>query len=306
MAFELPPLPYAYDALQPYMSKETLEFHHDKHHQAYVTNGNKLLEGTGLEGKSLEEIVKASYSKNAGLFNNAGQHYNHIHFWKWMKPERRRHQDPGRAGQGDRLRPRRLRQVQGRLRPGRHDAVRLRLGLAGAQGRQARDHQDAERREPAGPRRRADPRRRRVGALLLHRLPQPPPGLSQGLRRQPDQLGLRARDVREGDGRPLRQSRRPVEAAMRSSTGWAVAPDRPASYGIVAHLTIRAWPSRRLSLSSEIRTTRPGSSVRSRCRGSTPRSTTSAALSDGDRARTRLVTTGGFGASIRRPFRTAN
>ena len=87
MAFELPPLPYAYDALQPFMSKETLEFHHDKHHQAYVTNGNKLLEGSGLEGKSLEEIVKASYSKNAGLFNNAGQHYNHIHFWKWMKPD---------------------------------------------------------------------------------------------------------------------------------------------------------------------------------------------------------------------------
>jgi len=86
MAFELPPLPYAYDALQPFMSKETLEYHHDKHHQAYVTNGNKLLEGSGLEGKSLEDIVKQSYSKNAGLFNNAGQHYNHILFWKWMKP----------------------------------------------------------------------------------------------------------------------------------------------------------------------------------------------------------------------------
>jgi Fe-Mn family superoxide dismutase len=67
------------------MSKETLEFHHEKHHQAYVTNGNKLLEGSGLEGKSLEEIVKGSFGKNAGLFNNAGQHYNHIHFWKWMK-----------------------------------------------------------------------------------------------------------------------------------------------------------------------------------------------------------------------------
>ncbi|KKB11642.1 superoxide dismutase [Devosia geojensis] len=86
MAFELPELPYAKDALAPYMSAETLEFHHDKHHQAYVTNGNKLLEDSGLEGKSLEEIVKESYGKNAGLFNNAGQHYNHIHFWKWMKP----------------------------------------------------------------------------------------------------------------------------------------------------------------------------------------------------------------------------
>ncbi|MGE0210763.1 MAG: superoxide dismutase [Parvibaculaceae bacterium] len=85
MAFELPPLPYDYDALAPYMSRETLEFHHDKHHQAYVTNGNNLLKDSGLEGKSLTKIVKASYGKNAGLFNNAGQHYNHLHFWKWMK-----------------------------------------------------------------------------------------------------------------------------------------------------------------------------------------------------------------------------
>ncbi len=85
MAFELPALPYDYDALAPFMSRETLELHHDKHHQAYVTNGNKLLEGSGLEGKSLEEIVKESYGKNQGLFNNAGQHYNHILFWKWMK-----------------------------------------------------------------------------------------------------------------------------------------------------------------------------------------------------------------------------
>lgn len=85
MAFELPDLPYAYDALQPYMSAETLEFHHDKHHKAYVDNGNKLLAEAGLEDKSLEEVVKASFGKNAPLFNNAGQHYNHIHFWKWMK-----------------------------------------------------------------------------------------------------------------------------------------------------------------------------------------------------------------------------
>ena len=86
MSFTLPDLPYAYDALQPYMSKETLEYHHDKHHLAYVNNGNNLLKGTEWEGKSLEEIVKGSFGKNAGLFNNAGQHYNHLHFWKWMKP----------------------------------------------------------------------------------------------------------------------------------------------------------------------------------------------------------------------------
>jgi superoxide dismutase, Fe-Mn family len=86
MSFTLPELPYAYDALQPHMSKETLEFHHDKHHLAYVNNGNNLLKGTEWEGKSLEEIVTGSHGKNQGLFNNAGQHYNHIHFWKWMKP----------------------------------------------------------------------------------------------------------------------------------------------------------------------------------------------------------------------------
>jgi Fe-Mn family superoxide dismutase len=93
MAFELPPLPYDYEALQPYMSKETLEYHHDKHHQAYVTNGNNLLKGTEWENASVEEVVKGSYGKNAGLFNNAGQHYNHIHFWKWMK----------KGGGGDKL-----------------------------------------------------------------------------------------------------------------------------------------------------------------------------------------------------------
>jgi superoxide dismutase, Fe-Mn family len=86
MSFTLPDLPYAYDALQPYMSRETLEFHHDKHHNAYVTAGNNLLKGSELEGKSVEEVVKASYGVNQALFNNAGQHYNHIHFWQWMKP----------------------------------------------------------------------------------------------------------------------------------------------------------------------------------------------------------------------------
>ena len=86
MSFTLPDLPYPHDALAPYMSRETLEYHHDKHHLAYVNNGNNLLKGTEWEGKSLEDVVKGSFGKNAGLFNNAGQHYNHIHFWKWMKP----------------------------------------------------------------------------------------------------------------------------------------------------------------------------------------------------------------------------
>lgn len=68
------------------MSAETLEFHHDKHHQAYVNKGNELLQNSDLKGNSLEEIVKRSHGSNPALFNNAAQHYNHIHFWKWMKP----------------------------------------------------------------------------------------------------------------------------------------------------------------------------------------------------------------------------
>ena len=86
MPFALPELPYAYDALAPFMSRETLEFHHDKHHLAYVNNANNLMKGTEFEGRPLEDVVRSSYFGNPGLFNNAGQHYNHIHFWNWMKP----------------------------------------------------------------------------------------------------------------------------------------------------------------------------------------------------------------------------
>lgn len=86
-AFKLPELPYAYDALDPYMSAETLEYHHDKHHNAYVTKGNEILEGLPNMGETLEEVVVNAHKKGEqGLFNNAGQHYNHNHFWNWMKP----------------------------------------------------------------------------------------------------------------------------------------------------------------------------------------------------------------------------
>lgn len=88
MAFELPSLPYAPDALAPYMSAETLDFHHGKHHKAYVDKLNELTASGPFAGKSLEEVVVGSYGKpeTQVLFNNAGQHWNHNHFWKWMKP----------------------------------------------------------------------------------------------------------------------------------------------------------------------------------------------------------------------------
>ena len=88
MSFELPSLPYANDALAPYMSTETLDFHHGKHHQTYVTNLNNLLKDHELQSSSLEDIVvKTSKDASmAGIFNNAGQHWNHILFWQCMKP----------------------------------------------------------------------------------------------------------------------------------------------------------------------------------------------------------------------------
>jgi Fe-Mn family superoxide dismutase len=83
MEHTLPPLPYAMDALQPHISKETLEFHYGKHHQAYVTNLNNLIKGTEFENMSLEEIVKKS---SGGVFNNAAQVWNHTFYWNCMAP----------------------------------------------------------------------------------------------------------------------------------------------------------------------------------------------------------------------------
>jgi len=89
MAFELPALPYAADALAPYMSAQTLGFHHGKHHQTYVTNLNGLVKDTPLADKSLEEIILATVgdASKIGVFNNAAQVWNHTFFWNSMKPQ---------------------------------------------------------------------------------------------------------------------------------------------------------------------------------------------------------------------------
>jgi len=87
MAISLPPLPYAKDALAPYISANTLDFHYGKHHKAYVDNVNKLIEGTDLAEKSLEEIIKISAKDTAktGIFNNAAQVWNHSFYWQCLK-----------------------------------------------------------------------------------------------------------------------------------------------------------------------------------------------------------------------------
>ena len=85
MAFELPKLPYAYDALEPHIDARTMEIHHSKHHQGYTNNLNNAIAGTDLEGKSIEEIVVAGFDKGA-VRNNGGGFYNHDLFWQVMSP----------------------------------------------------------------------------------------------------------------------------------------------------------------------------------------------------------------------------
>ncbi|BAW95740.1 Mn-superoxide dismutase [[Synechococcus] sp. NIES-970] len=88
MGYELPALPYDYTALEPHISKGTLEFHHDKHHAAYVNNFNNAVAGTELDNQSIEDVIKAIANDpaKAGLFNNAAQAWNHSFYWNCMKP----------------------------------------------------------------------------------------------------------------------------------------------------------------------------------------------------------------------------
>lgn len=89
----LPELPYSYDSLKDFgMGEETMKYHHGLHHKAYVDNGNKLLEASNLESKSIEELIIDNYNPNSisqnGLFNNIAQHWNHCEFWKMMSPKK--------------------------------------------------------------------------------------------------------------------------------------------------------------------------------------------------------------------------
>ena len=88
MVYELPALPYDYTALAPYISKSTLEFHHDKHHAAYVNNYNGLVKDTPFDNQAIEDVIKAvaGDASKAGIFNNAAQAWNHTFYWKSIKP----------------------------------------------------------------------------------------------------------------------------------------------------------------------------------------------------------------------------
>ncbi len=185
--------------LQPYMSKETLEYHHDKHHKAYVDQRQQAGRRGGPGNLSVEEVVKQSFGKNAGLFNNAGQHYNHIHFWKWMK----------KGGGGNKLPGALQKAVDSDL--GGYDKFKADFVAAGTTQfgsgwawLSVKDGKLAISKTPNGENPLvhgaiADPRRRRLGTLLLHRLPQRPPEISRGVRRQPDQLGSCVGTLRKGE-----------------------------------------------------------------------------------------------------------
>jgi Fe-Mn family superoxide dismutase len=91
VAYEVPPLPYDYDALEPHIDADTMRFHHDKHHQAYVDKANAALEGTDLDGTAIEDVLKdlnqVPEAKRGAVRNNGGGHYNHALFWESMSPD---------------------------------------------------------------------------------------------------------------------------------------------------------------------------------------------------------------------------
>ena len=138
MEHTLPALPYAMDALAPHISKETLEYHYGKHHQAYVTNLNNLIKGTEFENASLEDIIKKS---SGGVFNNAAQVWNHTFYWNSLKPN---------AGRGDQRQVGIIRQVQGRIHQVLRRQLWFRLDLARQEGRRLGTYcQHLQRRHPA-------------------------------------------------------------------------------------------------------------------------------------------------------------
>ena len=198
MAFELPALPYDYEALQPYMSKETLEFHHDKHHKAYVDNGNKLAAEAGMDKLSLEGDRQAVLRQECRPLQQCRPALQSHPFLEMDEEGRRRQQAAGHARRRPSTAISAATTSSGRIssRPARRSSAR-----AGPGSRSRTASSPFRRRRTAKTRSstaQADPRRRCLGALLLHRLPQCPPEISRGLRRQSDQLGLRAGTLREG------------------------------------------------------------------------------------------------------------
>ena len=185
MAYEVPPLPYDYDALEPHIDEQTMRLHHDKHHQAYVDKANAALEGTELErqagrGGPAATSRRCPPTSRAAFRNNGGGHDNHSLFWESMSPTAAA-RPTATSARGDRRRVRLVRRLQGAVRGQRRRASSARAGLARARRRRAEAHEDAQPGQP-GPRRPdAAARQRRLGARLLPEVPEPAPRLPQGV-----------------------------------------------------------------------------------------------------------------------------
>ena len=135
MAYEVPPLPYDYDALEPHIDEATMKVHHDKHHQAYVDKANAALEGTEWDGKAIEDVLKDLDSlpsdKQGPVRNNGGGHYNHSLFWESMSPDGGG-EPSGALGDAINSAFGSFDDFKAKLKDDRRRPVRLRLGLARA------------------------------------------------------------------------------------------------------------------------------------------------------------------------------
>ena len=155
MAYEVPPLPYDYAALEPHIDEATMKVHHDKHHQAYVDKANAALEGTECDGKPIEEVLKnldaLPADKQGPVRNNGGGHYNHSLFWESMSPDGGGEPDGALAEAID-SRLRLLRRLQGQGQGDRRRPVRLRLGVARARRLRPRGRRLAPTRTTRSPR----------------------------------------------------------------------------------------------------------------------------------------------------------
>ena len=219
MAFEVPPLPYDYNALEPTIDDETMHLHHDKHHQAYVTNANKALEGTEWADKPVEEVLQNLQAIPEEKRQRGPQQRRRplqpLAVLGVDVPERRR---PARRrpGRRDRRRVRLVRRVQGKAEGRRRRPVRVRLGVARPRRVRARGRLDPQPGQPDLLRPGTAARSRRLGARVLPQVPEPPPGLPRRLVERRE-LAQGRGAVRGGLGRPAREGHGREATAIRST-----------------------------------------------------------------------------------------
>ena len=193
MEHKLPALPYAMDALAPHISKETFEYHYGKHHQAYVTNLNNLIKGTEFENAALEDIIKKS---SGGIFNNSAQVWNHTFFWNCMKP--------GGGGKPTGALAAAIDKKWGSFDAFKEAFTKSAVGNFGSGWTWLVKKADGSvdivnTSNAATPLTTADKalaHDRRLGARLLHRLPQRAPQVRRDVPQQPGELGFRGEESR--------------------------------------------------------------------------------------------------------------